>query len=79
MYCVYLLESLKDKSHYTGFTTNLDQRIREHNEGKVAYSSAKRPFRLVWHCFFEDKIKALEFERYLKSGSGFAFARKRFI
>ena len=76
---VYLLQSLKDGSYYTGYTTDLDNRLSQHNDGSVTYSSKKRPFKMIWHCVFLHKIKAIQFEKYLKSGSGFAFARKRLV
>ena len=78
MYYVYILQSLKDKSYYTGLTTDVDTRLKQHN-GSVEYTSTKRPFKLIWYCCFEDKMKALQFEKYIKSGSGFAFARKRLV
>lgn len=79
MYYVYILQSLKDSSYYTGFTANIETRLKTHNDGSVPYTSKKKPFKLVWYCSFEDKTKALTFEKYLKSGSGFAFARKRLV
>lgn len=79
MYYVYILQSLKDQSYYTGLTTDIKARLKKHNAGEVAYTSTKRPFKLTWYCCFEDKEKALQFEKYLKSGSGFAFARKRLV
>jgi predicted GIY-YIG superfamily endonuclease len=79
MYYVYILQSLKDKSYYTGLTTDVDTRLKQHNNGSVEYTSTKRPFELIWYCCFENKMKALQFEKYLKSGSGFAFARRRLV
>jgi predicted GIY-YIG superfamily endonuclease len=79
MYHVYILQSQKDNSYYTGFTTDVAERIKQHNAGQVSYTSTKAPFKLSWHCVFEDKHKAIQFEKYLKSGSGFAFARKRLV
>jgi predicted GIY-YIG superfamily endonuclease len=79
MYKVYILESLKDGSLYTGVTQNLAERLKEHNSGMSKYSSSKCPFKIVWYCVFKDKSKALQFEKYLKHGSGFAFARKHLI
>ena len=79
MYYVYILQSLKDESYYTGLTTDVEARLKKHNSGSVEYTSTKRPFKLVWYCCFEDKIKALQFEKYLKSGSGFTLARKRLV
>lgn len=77
MYYVYILQSQKDKSFYAGYSENLKQRLKDHEWRSPKYSSSKAPFTLVWYCEFRDKKKALDFEKYLKSGSGFAFARKR--
>lgn len=79
MYYVYILKSLKDGSYYTGSTENVEKRLAEHNSGISKYSSTKRPYKLIWYCAFLDKSKALAFEKYLKQGSGFAFARKHLI
>jgi putative endonuclease len=79
MYYVYILQSQKDKSYYTGTTEDLKQRIKNHNWHLAKYSSTKTPFVLVWFCGFRDKRKSLDFEKYLKSGSGFAFRNKHLI
>ena len=77
MHFVYILQSQKDGSFYTGQTENTETRLIKHNNGEVIYTSKKRPWKLVWYCAFADKEKAIAFEKYLKIGSGFAFARKR--
>ncbi|MBI2607292.1 MAG: GIY-YIG nuclease family protein [Candidatus Doudnabacteria bacterium] len=79
MYYVYILQSRKDRSYYTGSTQDIKSRITKHNNKEVKYSATKAPFDLVWYCAFKDKEKALSFEKYLKIGSGFAFARKRLV
>lgn len=79
MYKVYILESLKDGSLYTGITDDLFERLKSHNSGLNKYSKTKRPFKIVWYCVFKNKSKALLFEKYLKQGSGFAFARKHLV
>lgn len=79
MYYVYILQSKKDESFYTGFTEDLKKRIQDHNWHASTYSKSKAPYHLIWYCTFLDKKKALQFEKYLKSGSGFAFARKRLV
>ena len=58
---------------------NLKERIKDHNWHETTYSKSKAPFELAWFCGFKDKKKALAFEKYLKQGSGFAFARKRLV
>lgn len=79
MYYVYILQSQKDKSYYTGSTTDLKARLKAHNDKKVTYSSTKAPFEIAWYCAFTNKLKAIAFERYLKEGSGFAFTRKHLL
>jgi putative endonuclease len=78
MFYVYLLESLSGRAErYVGMTTNLKQRFRDHNSGKSSHTSKYVPWRLVTYIAFSDRSKAESFERYLKSGSGHAFAAKR--
>lgn len=79
MYFVYILKSKIDESYYVGVTKNVKRRIKEHNSGSSIYSNTKRPYVLVWCCLFPSKNKALIFERYLKSGSGFAFRNRHLI
>ena len=77
MYYVYLIESLSAKGErYLGMTTDLKQRLQEHNAGKSSYTSKFRPWKLKTYIAFTNRAKAGAFERYLKSGSGHAFARK---
>ncbi len=79
MKCVYLLESERYPGrHYTGFTADLDKRLAEHNAGKASHTSKYRPWRVVVALHFADAVKAADFERYLKSGSGQAFANRHF-
>ena len=80
MHYVYIIKSKRDGSFYTGFTEkSVTERVQEHNEQKSVYTAKKIPWEVVWFCGFQNKLKALDFEKYLKSGSGFAFARKRLI
>ncbi|MEK7623591.1 MAG: GIY-YIG nuclease family protein [Patescibacteria group bacterium] len=73
MHYVYILQSKKDGSFYTGSTDNLSERLQEHNRGQCKYTSTKCPWSIHWYCVFQNKKKAIEFEKYLKSGSGIAF------
>ena len=80
MYYVYILRSNYDTTQrYVGMTSDIYRRLDEHNAGKSKHTSRYIPWELVWHCGFEDKYKALEFEKYLKSHSGRAFASKRLL
>jgi predicted GIY-YIG superfamily endonuclease len=62
---------------YVGFTEDLKQRIADHNTGKNPSTAKHRPWKLNTYLAFSTKAQAMGFERYLKSGSGHAFARKR--
>lgn len=76
---VYLLESLKRQDRrYRGLTEDLFGRLKRHNDGEVPSTAPYRPWRLVVSVRFEDDAKAAAFERYLKSGSGHAFAERHF-
>jgi putative endonuclease len=78
MHYVYLIESLfVQHRRYVGLTTDLKNRLREHNSGESLHTSRFRPWKLTTYIAFDDVAKAESFERYLKSGSGHAFARKR--
>jgi predicted GIY-YIG superfamily endonuclease len=79
MYYVYIIKSQQDESIYKGMTEDIDQRLAEHNAGSARYSSAKRPYDLVWYSAFHSKSKALQFERYLKHGSGHAFTKRHLL
>lgn len=78
MWYVYLLKCSDGKT-YTGCTSNIDGRMSRHNKGQVSYTSTRLPVELITYIAFQDKYKAYEFEKYLKSGSGKAFANKRFL
>lgn len=78
MYYVYIIKSLKfpDKIYF-GYTLNIKSRLSKHNDGSSVYTSGYRPWELVSYFSFKNKYKALEFEKYLKTRSGRAFAKKR--
>ena len=69
---------LSNDDRYVGYTTDLKQRLADHQEGKCDTTSKFRPVKLVWCCYFTNKKKALDFEKYLKSGSGTEFRRRHF-
>ena len=78
MYYVYLLKSVNHpKETYVGFTENLKQRLSDHNKGFSLHTKKFMPWEVVSYHAFQDEQKAKEFEYYLKSGSGRAFANKR--
>jgi len=78
MKTVYLIQSIEyPNQRYIGITLNLEERMQEHNTGKSPHTSKYHPWKLIACISFSDEQKALEFEKYLKVGSGHAFANKR--
>ena len=76
---VYLLQSINHpKERYIGSSKNLKQRLAEHNAGQSKHTCKFKPWKVVVAVWFEDEKKAMEFERYLKIGSGYAFAHRHF-
>ena len=78
MHYVYLLQSINNPAKtYIGYTTDLKQRFKAHNQGGSIYTEADKPWKLIMYLAFTSKNKAMEFEKYIKIGSGHAFAKKR--
>jgi predicted GIY-YIG superfamily endonuclease len=79
MFYVYYLRSIAypDKT-YIGFTSNLKQRLEVHNAGKSVYTKDFKPWKLVGLLGFAEELKALHFERYLKTNAGRIFLRRYF-
>jgi predicted GIY-YIG superfamily endonuclease len=78
MFYVYLLISIAHPhQRYVGLTTDLKQRLKSHNDGASVHTAKYRPWKVVSYFAFDDERRAREFEYYLKSGSGRAFANKR--
>lgn len=76
MYYVY---SLKCKDgFYVGCTDNIKERLDRHQKGHVPATANRIPLELEFYFATENKYKAFEFEKYLKSGSGRAFIKKHF-
>jgi len=79
MLYVYILQSLSDPNrYYEGITADVNSRFKEHDSGEVFHTSKFKPWKIKNYFAFEDHAKAYAFERYLKSGSGRAFAKKHF-
>ena len=79
MKLVYMLRSESNPDrYYVGIAGDLDDRLTRHNAGEVLHTSKYLPWKLVTYVAFSDEAKAFAFEKYLKSASGRAFAKKRF-
>lgn len=80
MWYVYIIRSIHNPvQEYTGASTDLKKRIAAHNAQTSAHTAKYAPWELLWYGAFADKMTALAFEKYLKSHSGRAFAKKRLI
>jgi predicted GIY-YIG superfamily endonuclease len=75
---VYILQSETNAQRfYVGLADDLRDRLRRHNAGEIAHTSKFRPWRIKTAVAFTDRQRAAEFEKYLKTASGRAFAKKR--
>ena len=74
---VYLLESISHPDQrYVGLTDDFPKRLAEHNAKKSPHTSKYTPWRDVVVMRFQDDRRAQAFEKYLKHGSGHAFANR---
>ncbi len=75
---VYILQSVQSlERYYVGVTADLRARLRRHNAGEVTHTSKYAPWAVKTYVAFSDEKQAHAFEKYLKSPSGRAFAKKR--
>jgi putative endonuclease len=78
MHYVYILRSLEHRDrYYVGVTGDLRSRLQKHNAGEVSHTSKYLPWAIKTYLAFSDEKQAFAFEKYLKSPSGRAFAKKR--
>lgn len=77
-YCIYVLQSKKDKRFYTGFTVDIRKRLKEHNEGKyTSWTKGRGPFELIYCEMCKNKEDARKREIYLKTGMGKRYLKNR--
>ncbi len=76
LFFVYILLSLKDKKLYVGQTNNLEQRIKEHNEGRVQSTKNRRPLVVLHKERCSNRAIAMRRELFLKSLYGARFKQK---
>ena len=76
---VYVLRSTSDpQHHYVGITNDVRARLEWHNHGPCGHTTRHRPWSIVVSMEFTTEKAARTFEKYLKSGSGRAFAKRHF-
>ena len=79
MFYVYFLKSLNTSFRYVGYTSKLEQRFEEHNQGLNKSTKPYKPFEIDAYIAVKTEEIAKSLERYLKTGSGIAFSRKRIL
>ena len=67
---VYILRSLKNRSFYIGYSTDLKNRIKQHNNGESQSTKPFRPYKLIFYEAFLNEKDAKNREEYLKGGYG---------
>lgn len=77
MVYTYVLLSIKDKNFYTGYTTNLKERFKDHNRGKSFATKHRGPFKLIYYEVCLNQQDAYAREKYLKSGMGKRYIKNR--
>jgi predicted GIY-YIG superfamily endonuclease len=76
---VYVLRSDRDPArHYVGVSCDVRERFWWHNAGLNVHTAPHRPWHVIVSLEFRTEKAALQFERYLKTGSGRAFAKRHF-
>jgi putative endonuclease len=80
MFYAYILQSLDHPDQmYRGHSSNLKQRLADHNGCRCPHTAKFAPWKLKFYAAFETLEQAHQFEVYLKSGSGHAFAKRHFL
>ena len=77
MVIVYVIESLKDGTWYTGMALNVDARLKEHNQGKNRFTKGHLPWKIIYTENHPDWSSARVREKYLKTAAGKIWLRKK--
>jgi putative endonuclease len=79
MFYTYILRNSRTNRYYIGYSNDLKNRLKEHLTGKSQCTKSDLNYELEWYCAFKTEKQAVAFEKYLKTGSGIAFMKKRFF
>ena len=77
MFYVYILRSKVDNKFYTGFSSDLKRRLKDHKDGNVTSTKNRRPLKLFYYEAYKDKESALKREKFLKTTKGKQQLRKQ--
>ncbi len=78
-YYVYVLRSIRFERNYVGFSSDVEKRLKEHNGGKTKSTKGYRPWRILFYEEFSTKKEALDREKYLKSGIGRDYIKRKYL
>lgn len=78
-YYVYVLRSIDFNRNYTGFTSDIEKRLAEHNSGKTKSTKPYRPWEILFYEEYDNKADALKREKYLKSGVGREYVKNKYL
>jgi len=77
MFYTYVMRSKRDGKWYTGTTSDLRERFKQHNAGKVISTKGRGLFEIIYYEACLDKKDAYRREKYLKSGMGKRYLKNR--
>ncbi len=79
MFYAYILKSLKDGGFYYGSSNDLEERLKNHNSGKVKYTKGHKPYLLHYKESFETRREAMSREKFFKSIDGYIWLKSKKI
>ncbi|MBI5078768.1 GIY-YIG nuclease family protein [Candidatus Saganbacteria bacterium] len=79
MFCVYVLASVKNGRYYTGSTRDLENRLKEHNAGKIKSTKAFIPYKIVYKETFSTYTEARKRELYIKKRKSRKYIEEFFL
>lgn len=77
MFYAYVLQSKKNGNFYTGYTSDLRKRFKEHNENRFGYTKGRGPYLLIYYEAYLNEDDARSRELYLKAGRGRRYLKSR--
>ena len=79
MFFTYILKSEKDNTYYYGSTNNLEDRLKNHNSGKVRYTKGHLPYKLHYFEEFKSRSESMQRERFFKTIEGYNWLKDKGI
>ncbi|HQI40299.1 MAG: endonuclease [Ignavibacteriales bacterium UTCHB2] len=71
MFYTYILKSKKDGSYYYGSTQDIEQRLRNHNSGKVRYTKGHMPYKVHYFEVYQTRKESMRREKFFKTIDGY--------